>query len=273
MKQQSPMNRLVLRSKRDGGIRMCPSMQPNEPMTASPGSLNPEPGVLRSRTRSFCFLEREGVRWTAFLVTYQRVDGVWRGYFGFRSASSGSEGVVEVRTADLFVEPAEEEVDARARGLGRPLVLALLESALETEERRRGFSPDVQRWFRDMLRRHSLERARSGVTGTPATTSQKGAPSLSHLRSLYESYRADQVAHLIALLKPDDFRELVEIRLEGRRIDFHSRDRFQLAMIVVQDLEKRLPLPPFEVWVEDYLAHPEEYRRYSHALHRAAELP
>lgn len=250
---------------------MCPPMQPNEPVTASPGSLNPEPGVMRSRTRSFCFLERQGVRWTAFLITYQRVDGIWRGYFSFRSAA-GSEGVIEVRTADLFVEPSEEEVDARARGLGRPLVLALLESATETEARRRGFSPDVQHWFRDMLRRHSLERARS-VSATGSGAGMKGAPSLSQLRSLYESYRADQVAHLIALLKPDDFRELVEIRLEGRRIDFHSRDRFQLAMIVVQDLEKRLPLPPFEIWVEDYLANPEEYRRYSHALHRASELP
>ena len=72
----------------------------------------------------------------------------------------------------------------------------------------------------------------------------------------------------------DDFRELVEIRLDGRRIDFQARDRFQLAMIVVQDIERRMPLPPFETWVEDYLAHAEAYRDYTEALHGGGgELP
>jgi hypothetical protein len=93
------------------------------------------------------------------------------------------------------------------------------------------------------------------------------------LHSLYDSYRLDQVTHLIALLDPDTFEEMVEILLEGRRIDFRARDRFQLAMSVVQELEQRLPLPPFETWVEDYLAHPAEYRRYTHALHREGTLP
>jgi hypothetical protein len=237
------------------------------------GGSGQEAGVLRTRTRSFCFLEREGTRWTAFLITFQRADGGWRGYFAFRAAVAGSAELSEVRTADLFVEPTEEEVDARARGLGRPLLLALLESALDTDERRRGFSPGVQRWFREMLRRHSEERAQSGVVALPGTQPPDSTPSLTQLRSLYQSYRVDQVAHLIALLEPADFEELVEIRLAGRRLDFHSRDRFQLAMIVVQDLERRLPLPPFEVWVEDYLTHPDEYRRYTYALHGAGELP
>jgi hypothetical protein len=42
---------------------------------------------------------------------------------------------------------------------------------------------------------------------------------------------------------------------------------------VVQDLERRLPLPPFEVWVEDYLSHPDAYRAYARALHGTEELP
>jgi hypothetical protein len=98
-------------------------------------------------------------------------------------------------------------------------------------------------------------------------------PTLEELRSLYDSYRLDQVTHLIVLLDPDDFREVVEILLSGRRIDFRESDRFQLAMSVVQELERRLPLPPFEVWVADYLAHPDQYRRYAYELHRGAELP
>lgn len=243
---------------------MYPPQQQDDdssPPTAVHGA---EAGV-RSRCRSFCFLERGTVRWTAFLVTYQRAEGHWRGYLTFRAAL---EDLPEVRTADLFVERSEEQVDARARGLGRPLVLALLESALDIAERQRGYSPDMQRWFRDMLERHSVERARTG----PARPGSK-PPTLAELRSQYESYRLDQVSHLIALLQPADFREIVELRLEGKRIDFSSRDRFQLAMTVVQDLERRMPLPPFEVWVEDYLANPEEYRHYSRTLHGAIRLP
>ena len=217
---------------------------------------------VRTRCRSFCFLERAGARWTAFLITYQRRDGYWRGYFTFRSAAMESaEG--EIRTADLFVEESEAEVDLRARGLGRPLLTALLNSALETTERRRGYTPQLHRWFREAV---AQQIPRVSVAGD-------GAPSLAELRSLYESYRLDQVMHLIALLEPDDFREVVEILLDGRRIDFRERDRFQFAMSVVQDLERRLPLPPFEVWVEDYLAHPDAYRRYAHDLQRGDALP
>lgn len=211
------------------------------------------------------------MRWTVFLITYLRVDGQWRGYFAFRSAADGPEQD-EIRTADLFVEQTEQDVDGRARGLGRPLLVALLESALDTHDRRRGFSPDLQRWFREMIGRHVAERAPdSRARGIAAPYDV--TPTLAQLRSIYDSYRLDQVAHLISLMNGEDFRELVEVRLDGRRIDFQARDRFQLAMIVVQDIERRLPLPPFEVWVEDYLAHPNEYVRYTHDLHRGAELP
>ena len=217
-----------------------------------------------ARRRSFCFLERGGERWSVFLATYAGEDGRWRGFFTFRTAAEGLEGQ-EIRTADLFVEPAEAEVDARARGLGRPLLVSLLESALHTHERRSGASPDVRRWFRQLL----ASRAEELVT----PLGQVEEPSLSHLRSLYDSYRMDQVAHLIALLAPDDFRGLVDRVLDGREIDFRASDRLQLAMLVVQELERRLPLPPFEVWVEDYMARPEVYQRYSHALHREQVLP
>jgi len=245
------------------------TIQRDDTKRARPSAFDPGEGVSRSRCRSFLFLERGGVRWTAFIVTYQRSDdGYWRGYFAFRCAPGADADLLEVRTADLFVEETEREVDERARGLGRPLVAGLLDSAVDTAERRRGPTPDVQRWFRDMLARRAGERGSADERMVTEST-----PSLSALRELYESYRLDQVAHWIALLDADDFREFVEIRLDGRRIDFHSRDRLQLAMSVVQDIERRLPLPPFEVWVEDYLAHTEEYRRYARALHHESELP
>ena len=218
----------------------------------------------RPRRPSFCFMERNGERWTAFLITYQHSDTQWRGYFMFRSATE-SAGTLEVRTADLFLERNEAAVDQRARGLGKPLLRALLDSSLSTHEQRQGASPQLHRWFRQELARSATQRQ--------GAWQWRDVPSLEQLRSLYDSYRLDQVAHLIALIDPADFRELVEILLAGRRIDFRESDRFQMAMSVVQDLERRLPLPPFEVWVADYLEHPGAYRQYTFDLHRGAELP
>lgn len=222
-------------------------------------------GPDRSRCRSFTFLEREGERWTVFLVTFPDGDGLWRGYFMFRPASEDP-ALHEVRTANLFVESSEPEVDLRARGLGRPLLLALLESALDTAKRQRSESPDTQRWFREMLARHAADQL-------PDLGELPDELSLSHLRSLYDSYRVDQVAHLIALMDPEHFRKVVKSVLDGRTIDFRARDRLQLSMLVVQEIEQRLPLPPFELWLEDFLAHREEYQLYSYALHREGRLP
>jgi hypothetical protein len=217
-----------------------------------------------ARRRSFCFLERGGDRWSVFLATYEGEDGWWRGYFAFRTGAPGLEGV-EIRTADVFVEPGEGDVDARARGLGRPLLLSLLESALHTHERQRGASPDVSRWFRALL------ASRGGALAD--RQGEAAPPTLSRLKSLYDSYRMDQVSHLIALIGPAAFQLVVEQVLDGREIDFRASDRLQLAMLVMQELERHLPLPPFEVWAEDYLARPDVYHRYSHALHREASLP
>lgn len=199
-----------------------------------------------------------------FLVTYPDDSGRWRGHFTFR-ASGIPPGGEELRTAVLFVEDDEGQVDLRARSLGRPLLLALLDSALETRERRSQRPADTRLWFQQQLTR-SARRGPELVVDTPDSSDPA-------LRSLYDSYRLDQVSHLIALIDPDDFRLLVERLLDGRTIDFRARDRFQLAMIVVQELERRLVLPPFEVWVEDFLAHREEYRVYTHKLHRGEELP
>ncbi|MEJ2677541.1 MAG: hypothetical protein P8174_00535 [Gemmatimonadota bacterium] len=223
----------------------------------------PRPGSVE-RYRSFFFVERPSERWTVFLVTYPGTDGRWRGYFSFRNASVSADE--EIRTADLFVEATEAEVDVRARSLGRPLLESLLDSALHVAERRRDISPDMRRWFREVL------ASRAGQLSLQLGTDTE-ALSLTHLRSLYDSYRIDQVVHLIALVEPAAFEALVERLLDGREIDFRAGDRLQLAMIVVQEIERRLPLPPFEVWVEDYMSDPEVYHLYSHTLHREQALP
>lgn len=233
-------------------------------MALRPPDTSPMSDGSRLRCRSFCFLERNGERWTAFLITYRRNDGQWRGYFTFRSAARDEDGA-ELRTADLFLENSEADVDQRARGLGRPLLHALLDSSLTSHEKRHGVPQHMHNWFRQELLRGAQRREPGWQRREP--------PSLEELRSLYDSYRLDQVVHLVALIDPDNFREMVEILLSGRRIDFRHTDRFQMAMSVVQELERRLPLPPFEVWVKDYLANPDEYRRYAFQLHGGGALP
>ena len=235
----------------------------------------------RVRRRSVGFLEREGESWACFLVTFRDRELRWHGYFSFRPADGEAEEDA-IRTADIFLEASEEEIDRKARDLGRPLLKGLLASALHTRKQSEGSSPRLRRWFRTMLSENSRELAGDWEAPTredprtgppPGTSAGEEEGELSRLRSLYESYRLDQVAHFICLVRPEDFREAVDRILDGRSFEFGARDRLQFAMMVVEHIEERLPLPPFEVWVEDYLAHPEEYRLYAHTLHRERRLP
>lgn len=212
-------------------------------------------------------LERGGRRWSCCLVTYS-VDGEgWRGLFAFE-AEEPEPGEDEVRTAPIFVEPSEAEIHGKARSMGRPLLAALLDSALHVREQERASSPFLQRWFRRFLIEHAPGHIDESEEGSPPS----GAD-LDELRSLYASYRMDQVAHFIALVHPDDFHRAVDEILDGEKIDFAARDRLQLAMMVVEYIEARLPLPPFEAWILDFLAHRPVYERYAHELQREGLLP
>jgi hypothetical protein len=213
------------------------------------------------RRRSLGFLERGEEQWACYLVTFQDGGGGWKGYFAFRPGNAASERD-EIHTAHIFIEEAEAEIDRKARGLGRPLLTGLLSSALHTRERAQREAPALRNWFRDMLRKGAGDRGGAWDELPDADRT------LAELRSLYDSYRLDQVVHLITLVEPAHFQEAVSRILDGRTFDFSTRDRLQFAMMVVENLERLLPLPPFERWAEDYLAHPEVYRAYAHALHR-----
>ena len=43
-------------------------------------------------------------------------------------------------------------------------------------------------------------------------------------------------------------------------MDFGSKDVLQFAMMVVEFIEHSLPLPPFELWAEDFLDNQEALR-------------
>jgi hypothetical protein len=244
---------------------MPPLVQDAKSTETNPAGRSHAGDMARMRCRSFCFLERgASERWTAFLITYRRGDGQWRGYFTFRSAAVGRR-TGELRTADLFLERDEQ---AWTSGRGDWASRCCWRCWTRRWRRTSGVAAP---------RRSCMAGSRGSSCGVRRSASRGGTGRPRRrwrsLRSLYDSYRLDQVAHLVALLDPDDFREMVEVLLAGRRIDFRESDRFQLAMSVVQELERRLPLPPFEVWVADYLSHPDQYRRYAYELHRGEELP
>lgn len=223
----------------------------------------------RLRRRSVAFLEREGETWACFLVTFPGQNQRWYGYFSFRP-KDGELNNEEVRTADIFNEASETEIHRKARGLGRPLLSGLLASALHTRESDVPESPKLRRWFRTMLAENSRGLAGGWPKAEPVEVSDLD---MAKLRSLYASYRLDQVCHFIALVQPDDFEATVTRILEGKPMDFSSKDVLQFAMMVVEYIENLLPLPPLEVWAEDFLRSQRDYALYTHTLHREGRLP
>ena len=221
------------------------------------------------RRRSVGFLEREDQTWACFLVTSEGPDGTWHGHFSFRpSHSELSED--EVRTTNIFVERSEAEIHLKARSLGRPLLRGLLDSAIHTHAKANGQGERLRGRFRSLLTESSVEIAGEWTEGTPAVPDDD---EVDRLRSLYESYRIDQVSHFICLVDPDDFESAVDEILDGESIDFRTKERVQFARMVVDYIEDRLPLPDFETWARDFLDHPEAYRLYAHTLHREGRLP
>ena len=223
----------------------------------------------RIRRRSVAFLDREGETWACFLVTFVGQDGRWYGYFSFRP-KDGELAEDEVRTADIFREGTEGEIDRKARGLGRPMLSGMLASALHSRDQDSDVQPRLRRWFRTMLAENS-----EGLAGDWRYTEADPSSELQvgRLKSVYASYRLDQVCHLIALVQPDDFQETVARILEGKPMDFASQDVIQFAMMVVEFIDHHLPLPPFEIWAEDFVGNQGDYALYTHTLHRAGRLP
>lgn len=223
---------------------------------------------LHLRRRSVGFLEREGEQWACFLVTFlDPADRSWKGHFAFRLSGTDADAG-EVRTGDIFIESEENQIARKARELGRPLLSGLLDSAIHTKTRHDDRSPFLKRWFHDLLTENATRLA---DFEEPSTSEQTD---LEEMRSLYASYRLDQVCHFIQLVHPDDFEIAVGRIIDDiEGIDFAAGDKHQLAMLVVEFIERRLPLPDFQTWARDYVANEPEYRRYTHALHREGILP
>lgn len=81
------------------------------------------------------------------------------------------------------------------------------------------------------------------------------------LRAKYHDYCSAQVADLLVYMSPDEIYLLAHraLREKGGRGDFSYAEMVRVA---TDWLASRVSLPPFELWVEDYRAHPDRYEEY-----------
>ena len=91
--------------------------------------------------------------------------------------------------------------------------------------------------------------------------------SLNVLRAKYHDYCSAQVADLLVYMSPDEIYLLAHraYREDGRDGDVSYAEMVRVA---TDWLARRVALPPFEVWLEDYRAHPEQYEEYLMGLWR-----
>ena len=81
------------------------------------------------------------------------------------------------------------------------------------------------------------------------------------LRAKYLDYCSAQVADLLVYLSPDEIYLLAHraYREEGGTGDISY---VEMVRVATDWLSRRIALPPFEIWLEDYRAHPDRYEEY-----------
>lgn len=81
------------------------------------------------------------------------------------------------------------------------------------------------------------------------------------LRAKYHDYCSAQVADLLVYMSPDEIYLLAHraYREQGKTEEISYAEMVQVA---TDWLAKRVALPPFEVWADDYRKYPERYEEY-----------
>jgi hypothetical protein len=91
------------------------------------------------------------------------------------------------------------------------------------------------------------------------------------LRAKYLDYCSAQIADILVYLSPDEIYLLAHraLREEGGAPDIGYG---QMVRIATDWLSRRVALPPFEIWLEDYTRYPRRYESYLMGLwHSEAE--
>jgi hypothetical protein len=90
--------------------------------------------------------------------------------------------------------------------------------------------------------------------------SGEGEP-LQVLRAKYHDYCSAQVADLLVYMSPDEIYLLAHraYREGGGEGDISY---MEMVRVATDWLARRIALPPFEIWLEDYREHPDKYQEY-----------
>lgn len=81
------------------------------------------------------------------------------------------------------------------------------------------------------------------------------------LRAKYLDYCSAQLADLLVFISPDEI-YLIAQRAAQERGDTGELSYTRMVQTATEWLADKVKLPPFEIWVEDYLAHPELYEEF-----------
>ena len=98
----------------------------------------------------------------------------------------------------------------------------------------------------------------AGDAGVPGRAEAKESEVL---RAKYLDYCSAQVADLLLFLSPDEIYLLAQ-RAARERGDPGEVSYMRMVQVATEWLGGKIALPPFEIWVEDYLAHPDRYDEY-----------
>ena len=102
----------------------------------------------------------------------------------------------------------------------------------------------------------------AGLSQREAAAPGGGDPGHSEiLRAKYLDYCSAQLADLLVFLSPDEI-YLIAQRAAQEREDVGELNYTRMVQTATEWLASKTTLPPFEIWVEDYLAHPELYEEY-----------
>ena len=81
------------------------------------------------------------------------------------------------------------------------------------------------------------------------------------LRAKYVDYCSAQVADLLLYLSPDEIYLLAQRAYREEGAD-EELTYVQMVRIATDWLSRKISLPPFDMWLEDYRAHPGRYEEY-----------
>ena len=100
------------------------------------------------------------------------------------------------------------------------------------------------------------------MSGAESASSERNdVDALDVLRAKYLDYCSAQVADLLLFLSPDEIFLLAQ-RAAAEKAEPGEVSYMRMVQVATEWLAQKVALPPFEIWMEDYLAHPDRYDEY-----------